>query len=160
MLGVLYELGRAVYKWAAGFAIAWSFISALLVLIGGDYIARWVPTTPFSTFALLARAVDASTTIRALAMSALSMAFAVAIIGMMGFLSSQYYLSISFRTSVALLDLAITSSLIQVVLSAVSIAAGALGPGAALALGGFGALVIAAVTVYQMFYLAGVQPPS
>lgn len=159
MLGVLYELGRAVYKWAAGFAIAWSFISALLVLIGGDYIARWVPTTPFSTFALLARAVDASITIRALVMSAVSVAFSVAIIGMMGFLSSQY-LSISFRTSAALLDLAITSSLIQVVLSAVSIAAGALGPGAALVLGGFGALVIAAVAVYQMFYLAGVQPPS
>ncbi|MGC9051269.1 hypothetical protein [Pyrobaculum sp.] len=160
MIGVLYEIGRSVYKWAVSFVIIWSFLSSIAVLMAGSYIANYVPTTPFTTLAIISRADDVATALRSAVMSAISVALGIGMLVGFGYLSSYYYISISFRTAASLLDMALVSSMVQSALTAATAAIQHLGPAAAVVIGGLGVLLSAAVAVYVSFYAAGVPPPQ
>jgi hypothetical protein len=160
MIGVLYEIGRAVYRWAAAFVIIWSFLSSLLVLMAGSYIANYIPTTPFTTFAVVSKADDAAAALRSVVTSAISIAVGLGMLASFGFFSSQYYIAISFRTAASLIDMALVSSLVQLAFSTAAVAAEHLGPAAAVVLGGLGVLLSAAAAVYVSYYAAGVAPPQ
>jgi hypothetical protein len=160
VIGVLYEIGRSVYRWAASFVIIWSFLSSLAVLMAGSYIANYIPTTPFTTLAIVSKADDAATALRSAIMSAISVALGIGMLVGFGYLSSQYYIAISFRSVASFTDMALISSLVQLAISTISVAVQHLGPAAAVIVGGLGVLLSAAVAVYISFYAAGVAPPQ
>lgn len=159
MIGVLYELGRALYKWAAAFAIIWSFVSVVLVATAGDYVSRWVPTTPFTSLAIISSVENVGDALRNAALTALSTALSIGAFVSMGYLSGQYYISQAFRSTAALFDIAVLSSIVQIIISASFSAASVLGPTAAAVIAAFGALLSSSIAVYMAYNIAGVPPP-
>ncbi len=156
----MYELGRAIYKWAAVFAIVWSFVSVVLVSVAGKYVESWIPTTPFTTLAIISQASDIGNALRNAALSALSFALSVGALMSFGYISGQYYLSLSFRSVSTLFDIAVLSSVTQIIMSSAYVVASVLGPVSATVIAGFGALITSALAVYMAYYIAGVPPPQ
>lgn len=159
MIGLLYSIGREVYRWLPGFMLSYTIISTVLYALAGDYVYTWLPQTPVSALTLMFTAKDYAVKLMAAATTAVSM-----LLGLMstvgGFLlTGSMYLQMNMRSIIVSMDSAVIISFVQFLVTLIMAIAKYLGPAMATIAGGMSALIVASVTVYYALYATGAPPP-